>query len=77
VSWYKFSSSKDELQVTHDSPESKANLDCCKITPQEPFGTSSDSALGCFQDFLGSQNKPVSVVMVMVVKYMNTTNSSS
>ncbi|KAG2175496.1 hypothetical protein INT43_001143, partial [Umbelopsis isabellina] len=44
----------DELQVA----ESKANLDCCKITPQEPFGTSPDSALGCFQDFLGNQGKP-------------------
>ncbi|KAJ2957454.1 hypothetical protein NQZ79_g6852 [Umbelopsis isabellina] len=45
---------EDELQVA----ESKANLDCCKITPQEPFGTSPDSALGCFQDFLGDQGKP-------------------
>lgn len=44
----------DELQVA----ESKANLDCCKITPQEPFGTSPDSALGCFQDFFGDQGKP-------------------
>lgn len=39
----------DELDVA----DSKANLDCCKISKDYPFGKSSDPDLACFQDFLG------------------------
>ncbi|KAH8550343.1 hypothetical protein BGW37DRAFT_427843, partial [Umbelopsis sp. PMI_123] len=35
-----------------DGDELEANLDCCKISPDFPFGMATKPDLGCFQDFL-------------------------
>ncbi|CAO3661729.1 unnamed protein product [Umbelopsis ramanniana] len=45
----------DELEVA----DSKANLDCCKISQEFPFGKASNPELGCFQDFLPEINNPM------------------